>query len=447
MASPDGKVFSLLGRLKSIEIEYPLKMWFARRAAFVTQIRDSKTSILAALRSILQNVFGDDGTRSPAPGFRRLSVIVATLLVVAFLGSLAYGTPQLQRSAFEPAPTQPGASNPRPVAVFTDTSEVAQVVCKPGYLPPLCLTRQFDKSQDLTFQGNGLARPAVAKDTLPGYNRIHSPAYVNDGLYGPGASWISNSAYSWLKIDLGETRTINTVTFGRDRLGQFNDGDPGQFMIFVALSDDVYADGNSANDYREYSPVYDSRKAGFDGFVSGPETVTATFDPVQARYVKITFENAGTAVDEVEVFMLQPPGYASVSTQRPRDTQVPPSFTPIPTKTLVPSRTPTLTPTRTLVPTWTMTLIPTNTLTSTSTATPRPTNTPLPTDTATPRPTNTEIPTSTPVPPTNTPPPPPTLTSVPPTDTPLPPPTNTPVPPTVTPQAGVIPTEASPVQP
>lgn len=434
-AAPDGNVFRLLERLKSIEIEYPFRMWFARRSAFVTQIRDSKTSILEALRSVIQNIFGDDGAwpSASSASFRRLSVIVATLLVAAFLGSLAYGNLQPQTSAFEPAPTEPGASYSSPVVASTSTGEVVQVVCKPGYLPPLCLTRKFDKSQDLTFQGNGSARPAVAKDTLPGYSRIHNPAYVNDGLYGPGASWISNSAYSWLKIDLGEAKTINTVTFGRDRLGQFNDGDPGQFMISVALSDDIYADGNSANDYKEYLPVYDSRVAGFDGFVSGPETVTATFDPVQARYVKITFENAGTAVDEVEVFMIQPLGYASIPTQKPRDTQVPPSFTPIPTKTLVPSKTPTLIPTKTLVPTWTMTLIPTST--------------PLPTETATPRPTNTEIPTDTPVPPTHTPPPPPTFTAVPPTNTPLPPPTNTPVPPTVTSQAGVIPTETAAVQP
>jgi hypothetical protein len=293
------------------------------------------------------------------------------------------------------------------LAAATGTGEVAQVICKPGYLPPLCLAQEFDQSQDLTFPGNGSARPAVAKDTIPGHSRVHKAAYVNDGLYGPGASWISNSAYSWIKIDLGDVRTINTVTFGRDRLGNLNDGDPGQFVIAVAVQDDVYADGNSHNDFVEYTQVYNSEEAGFDGIISGPETIEARFDPAQARFVKITFENAGTAVDEIEAFMIQPFGFANGPTQRPRDTLVPPSFTPIPTNTLVPSRTPTLIPTNTFVPTRTPTLIPTNT----------------------PFPTNTDVPTDTPEPPTDTPEPPPTDTPEPPTDTPEPPPTDTPEPP------------------
>jgi hypothetical protein len=226
---------------------------------------------------------------------------------------------------------------------------------------------------------------------------------VNDGLYGAGASWISNSAYSWIKIDLGKPTTINTITFGRDRLGNFNDRDPGQFVIAVALSDNIYADGNSTNDLFEYKPVYDSKKAGYDGEVAGSETIEANFIPVEARYVKITFQNAGTAIDEVEAFMVQPASLAYIPTDRSRDNQPRPTWTPVPTDTLVPSKTPTH------IPTNTPTLIPTDT--------------PAPTDTDTPVP-----PTNTPLPPTDTPVP-PTDTSVPPTDTPVPP-TDTSVPPT-----------------
>lgn len=404
--SQNGMILQLLERLKSIEIEYPLKLWNARRSAVLSQLRDGRTSVLDALRTGIRDFF--HRPIAPIGGMRRTSIVIATLLVIVFMGSLVYGNRNPLVDLGNPA-SQPGVSHPSQVAAVTSTGEVAEVICKPGYLPPLCLAQEFDKSSDLTFSGNGSARPAVAKDTIPGYSRIHKAAYINDGLYGPGASWISHSAYSWIKIDLGEVRTINTITFGRDRLGQFNDGDPGQFVIAVALSDNVYADGNSSLDYMEYSQVYHSEQDGFDGVVSGPETIEATFDPVPARYVKITFENAGTAVDEVEAFMIQPPDIASVFTQRPRDTAVPPTFTPIPTNTLVPSRTPTRIPTRTPLPT--------------STATPRPTFTPIPTDT--------EIPTDTPIPPTDTEVPtdtsiPPTDTEVPPTDTPLPPPTDTP---------------------
>jgi hypothetical protein len=408
----NGSILKLFDRLKSIEIAYPLKLWSVRRSGFVGQIRDGKMSVLDALRSTIRDMFSGRRKNRVAPAIRfgQTSMILATLLLAAFIGSLAFGNRQPLTEIFEPSLAQPEGSGPSPLVAATSTVEVAKVICKSGYLPPLCLAQEFDQSQDLTFQGNGLARPAVAKDTLPGYSRVHKAAYANDGLYGPGASWISNSAYSWIKIDLGGIRTINTVTFGRDRLGTLNDGDPGQFLIAVALYDDIYADGNSHNDLTEYTQIYDSEEAGFDGVISGPETIEATFASVQARFVKITFENAGTAVDEIEAFMILPPGYASGPTQRPRDTLVPPSFTPIPTNTLVPSRTPTHIPTNTFIPTWTPTLIPT--------ATPEP-----PTDTPEPPPT------ATPEPPTDTPEPPPTATPEPPTDTPEPPPTNTPEPP------------------
>src|SRR6185295_11337592 len=155
----------------------------------------------------------------------------------------------------------------------TSTLEVAETICKPGYLPPTCLAKRFDKSRDLTFQGNGLARAAVAKDTIPGYKGIHQASYINDGLYGSGASWISYSANSWVKIDLGQATVINLVKFGKDRLGNSTDHNPGQFTIEVALSDNVYANGDSTNDENEYDRVYDSRAAGFTGVVSGSETV------------------------------------------------------------------------------------------------------------------------------------------------------------------------------
>jgi hypothetical protein len=404
-----GRVVTLLERLKSIELEYPLKLWSARRSAFVAQIRDSKTSVLEAVRAAIRTVWNGRGAApaETAISFRRMSLVLAALLVAAFAASLLYGGPQLL--------SRGEASNVQLISA-TSTDAVAEVICKPGYLPPLCLAQEFDKSSDLTFPGNGKARPAVAKDTLPGYSRIHDPAYVNDGQYGPGASWISNSAYSWIKIDLGEPRSINTVTFGRDRLGNLNDGDPGQFVIAVALSDDVYADGDSSNDFMEYTPVYSSAEAGFDGIVSGPETIQATFSPVTARFIKITFENPGTAVDEIEVFMLQPPGLVVNPTQKPRE-HVSASFTPVPTNTLIPSQTPTLVPSRTPRPTFTFT--PRPTLTSSLTLTP----TDVPTETATPIPTDTAIPPTATLPPSNT--PPPTATQ-PPTSTPVP--TNTPVP-------------------
>ncbi len=330
----NGMLISLLDRLKSIEIEYPLKLWVARRTAFLAQVSRDSVSILDALRSAFRNLI--DQVKTPQAPMRQLmrsSLILVGILIAAFVGSVLYGN---QGGTLINSPI---ARENSPQAVLaTATSGTAEVVCKPGYSPPLCLAQEFDKTQDLTFAGNGSARPAVAKDTMPGFKDIHRASYVNDGLYGAGASWVSNSAYSWIKIDLGKSATINTVTFGRDRLGNYNDRDPGQFVIAVALSDNIYADGNSTNDFAEYKAVYDSRKTGFDGDVAGSETIKANFAPVEARFVKITFQNSGTAIDEVEAFMVQPPSYVYIPTKA-RENQPRPTWTPVPTDTLVPTST------------------------------------------------------------------------------------------------------------
>lgn len=387
----DEQIIQFLTSLKSVEKEYPHDLLSARRAAFRRQIgAGGRVSVLESLRTSVWSLFlGKIRTLSlPTMNTLRTSAVVLVLMLAALLGSLL-GSPV---QSIGPASSPGDVSQPGPGSLATSTGAVAQVICKPGYLPPLCLAKEFDKSQDLTFSGNGTARPAVAKDTLPGYSGVHRPAHLNDGLYGPGASWISNSAYSWIKIDLGKTTTINTVTFGRDRLGSFNDRDPGQFVIAVALFDNIYADGNSSNDYIEYTEIYNSEEIGFDGVVSGSETIKAEFGPVMARFVKIVFANRGTAVDEVEVFMMQPPGSAGSPTRRPKDNlpepTVPFTATPVPTNTPLPTKTATPVPTDTPLPPDTATPVPTNTLVPPDTATPVPTDTPVP------------LPSDTPLPPT-----------------------------------------------
>jgi hypothetical protein len=285
----------------------------------------------------------------------------------------------------------------------------------------MCLAKTFDRRRDLTFQGNGLARAAVAKDTLPGYSGIHQASYANDGLYGSGASWVSYSAHSWIKIDLGQATTIDMVKFGKDRLGNIVGHNPGQFTIAVATSDNIYADGDSTNDNKEYKQVYDSKTAGFTGVLSGSETIQASFKPVLARYIKITVTNPGAAIDEIEAF-LSSSAVLSSSDETGRDkdstnsqlvsTNIP---TNLPSPTSTPNNTPTLMPTKTPVP------IPTDTPTFMPTDTPMP----IPTDTPMPVPTDTLVPV-----PTDTPLPAPTDTPVPAsTDTPVPAPIDTLIPP------------------
>lgn len=412
----DQDLLKLFKSFKAVEADYPAQMMAARRTALKREMaRQNSISLLEAIQSSIRSLFQFTVKvpSIPTMSMMRTSLVVALLMLLAFVGSVLGNRGPLL------SPAQTPAENTQPVVAAvlpTITEEPTKVICKPGYLPPLCLAKEVNNDQDLTDVRNGTARPAVAKDTLPGHNGIHRAAYVNDGLYGPGASWISNSAYSWIKIDLGKPTTINTITFGRDRLGNFNDRDPGQFVIAVALSDNVYADGNSSNDYIEYTQVYSSEQTGFSGVVSGSETIKAYFAPVTARFIKITFTNAGTAIDEVEAFMAQPPLLANEPTKKPQDDEpvivAPAANTAIPVATNPP---PTAVPPTDIPPT----KVP-------------PTKVP-PTDIP-----PTDIP-PTKVPPTKVPP-----TEIPPTDIPptrIPP---TPIPPTDIPPTDIPPTDIPP---
>ena len=186
--------------------------------------------------------------------------------------------------------------------VPASTFPVGPEICKPGYAEPQCRAVPFDTTDDLAFSGNGDARPAVAKDDIIGFPTIHQPQFANDGYYGNGASWISNSTDSWVKVDLGRHVHINRLTLGRDRTGGYDDRDPGQFTIAVAKSDNVYANGDDTNDANEYKQVFNSADFGFSGDIVGSQTLQAKFQSVKARYVKVTAHNAGTDFDEIQVF-------------------------------------------------------------------------------------------------------------------------------------------------
>lgn len=401
----DQKVLNHLRRLGSIPAQYPPQLLAARKALFVRRIiwLNFVNLCAAAWMAITKWI--------PVPVLhsrRPASLLAAGLALAAFVGYLFFEN----QAALSPVPAAQLGTVQSGRILTSDTREV-RIICKPGAQPPLCLAGEYKHEDGLTYQGNGSARPAVAKDTAPGLGEIHKAAYVNDGLYGPGASWISNSRNSWIKIDLGKATKINTVTFGRDRLGKLSGHDPGQFVVSLALTENLYANGNNSNDIREYQPVFDSEVAGFSGTISDAETVTAQFAPQLARYIKITFENKGTVIDEVEAFMALPPVASSGPGTTSQDKPPADASDSQETLTASSSFTATSMPADTATPLSTVTLLPSDTATPIPSATVIPTNTEIPTSTA--------IPTSTPVP-TDTP------TPVP-SDTPLPPPTNTPDPP------------------
>lgn len=414
----DQDVLNHLGTLRSVPAQYPPRLLAARRAAFVRQIAWLNfVNLCTTVWQAIQKRIPVPAFTSRIPAGRSVpaSLVTAGLALAVFLGYLFYGN----QAALTPVSLdRPGTVHSGRI-LTTDTREV-RIICKSGAEPPLCLVGEYQRDVKLTYQGNGTARPAVAKDAASSLGQFYKAAYVNDGMFGPGASWISNSRNSWIKIDLGKATQINTVTFGRDRLGKLTGHNPGRFVVSLALSDNIYADGDHSNDAQEYQLVYDSKKTGFNGKISGAETVIAQFTPRMARYIKITFENKGTAIDEVEAFMARPSASSSLPGRSSRDKEsddsIPSLVTstslPLPTATPLPVDTATTVPTATLLPSATATFLPS--------ATANPTNTNVPTSTAIP--TNTSIPTNTlPPEPSNTPLPPPTDTPVPSdTDTPAP---------------------------
>ena len=387
------EIVKLLGNLKFVQPEYPPDLLAARRSAFLRQMRSAGgTRLLDKLRASLQRRFSSKiaAPSLPPASLMRFSLVIGSLIAAVFLGSLVFSR---MEQTFQPSPSQAAVETPH--FLPTRTGEVAILICKPDGQTSSCPPGELDRSQDLADQGNGVAQPAVSKDAPSNPHAVYKAAYVNDGRLG--TSWVSNSIDSWIKIDLGQVRTINTISLQNGSPDSAKDNNPGQFVIAVALSD-VYTDGDSRNDYLEYAQVFHSEQTGFSGTVSHAETIRTQFPSVKARFVKITFEKAGAAIDEVGVFMVQPPVLAQKPTRTPQDD--------------LPGITQTAIHTNTSLPTDTATSLPTGTAGSTDTATPTPTYTPSPSDTPTALPTDT-------LPPENT----STPADLSPSDTPIPLPT------------------------
>ncbi len=185
------------------------------------------------------------------------------------------------------------------VSITSETSGTGPMTCQNFASAPQCSAQSYDTSGNIAYAGNGFARPAVAKDVMAGFDNTHSAAHANDGKYGHGASWIGNSANSWVKIDLGCATQISSVSLGRDRTAGLADRGPGAVCVFVAASD-VLAAGNADDDDAEYTLVFQS--AGFSGVLAAAETLHARFTAITGRYVKVQVQNRGAAIDEIEVF-------------------------------------------------------------------------------------------------------------------------------------------------
>jgi Protein of unknown function (DUF3060)/F5/8 type C domain len=378
-SAEEQEIVRLLGTLKSAQVEYPPQLLAARRSAFLRQMEKARgISLLDQVRLSIQKLFSSQTTSPtvPSSGFMRTSLVIASLVAAALIGTLF-----LQGTEGSLAPSlSPVAAVPTQF-LSTSTKEVVVHICTPDDETPSCPSGELDSSQDLADAGNGLAQPAVSSQPDP--DGAHKAAYLNDGR--DGASWVSNSPNSWIKIDLGTVTAVNTVSLQKGSVDSGSDDNPGRFVIEVALSD-VYANGDSSNDSMEYTQVLHLEQTDFSGTASETNTIQIQFPPINARFVKVTFEKAEVAIKEVGVFMVQPPELAEQPTITPSVEVLGITHTPLVgmnTATPVTSVTWVPTDTAVLTPTATPTALSTNTLAPTVTSTavlvyPVPSDTPMP---------------------------------------------------------------------
>lgn len=181
------------------------------------------------------------------------------------------------------------------IALVAGGAPVTDSLVKSGFGDPSGRAYRFDNPHNLAESGG----TTYVKDVIQGYPAIHDPAYLTDGRYGNGSSWIGTSENTWVKIDLGSVVSFNRVRFGRDRTGWYDDRDPGRIIIAIADEDTGYGQF----DETEYTTIVPIGAGSFTGFPDKGRSVEVAFPTVTARFVKITFERSGVAIDEVEVYL------------------------------------------------------------------------------------------------------------------------------------------------
>jgi PEP-CTERM motif len=177
-----------------------------------------------------------------------------------------------------------------------------------------CLKQTYDTTGNLAYVGS-TGTAAVASSVLASHDPFHDETGINDGSYGNGSSWIGNTPNSWLKIDLGVAAIIDQILFGRYRMGTCcNDRQAGSFSIAAALTDNVFSNGDTTNDDLEYSTIVPTNSVSYpSGQTVKVDFTTGTPEIITARYLKLTFANSGTAIDEVEVFGTTVPAPATLA--------------------------------------------------------------------------------------------------------------------------------------
>lgn len=162
-----------------------------------------------------------------------------------------------------------------------------------------------DPERNLALAENGTR--ASASGTLAGY-RIHALSHVNDGLYGNGHSWISDTpGGGWVELRFPAPVRVNRVVWSRDRERKFIDRLPLEYRIDVALEPGNWQTVASSSD-RAAPPVEPDAELslfGITGYSSTPAGPPGQDRPAAREYLLRTWQTADGLPSNTVTALLQ----------------------------------------------------------------------------------------------------------------------------------------------
>lgn len=112
-------------------------------------------------------------------------------------------------------------------------AQYVRVDILPGSIGQPCMD-EFEIFAPGSETNLALTGKAAASSLLPGLAYKHQIAFLNDGMYGNGRSWIPTKSTGWAQIKLLERLKIDRVVLSRDREGKLSDRTLVTFDILVS---------------------------------------------------------------------------------------------------------------------------------------------------------------------------------------------------------------------
>ncbi|MDG1852552.1 MAG: sulfatase-like hydrolase/transferase [Verrucomicrobiales bacterium] len=112
-------------------------------------------------------------------------------------------------------------------------AQYVRVNILPGSIGQPCID-EFEIFAPSSETNLALTGKATASSLLPGLAYKHQIAFLNDGRYGNGRSWIPTKSTGWAQIKLLEQGKIGRVVLSRDREGKLSDRALVTFDILVS---------------------------------------------------------------------------------------------------------------------------------------------------------------------------------------------------------------------